>query len=122
MSCVSAKLSSTPTNSNMEHKQNRKQPSDFRGSKGKYILIVFTFNSFVKVKPGVKKKGDWMLFSQHLQVMDKRTCWHGNAGGGLSADPKNVVSESTMTNERFMLLCFTNKLVILQQIIVLSHK
>lgn len=36
-----------------------------------------------------------MLFSQHLQVTDKRTCWHGNAGGGLSADPKNVVSTVT---------------------------
>uniref|UniRef100_A0AAX7VL36 Iron-sulfur clusters transporter ABCB7, mitochondrial n=1 Tax=Astatotilapia calliptera TaxID=8154 RepID=A0AAX7VL36_ASTCA len=23
----------------------------------------------------------------------KRTCWHGNAGGGLSADPKNVLKE-----------------------------
>lgn len=32
------------------------------------------------------------LFPQHLQVTDKRTCWHGHAGGGLSADPKNVVS------------------------------
>ncbi|XP_017279540.1 ATP-binding cassette sub-family B member 7, mitochondrial [Kryptolebias marmoratus] len=30
---------------------------------------------------------------KHLQVTDKRTCWHGNAGGGLSADPKNVLTE-----------------------------
>lgn len=29
---------------------------------------------------------------QHLQTIDKRTCWHGHAGGRLSADPKNVVS------------------------------
>uniref|UniRef100_A0A3Q2ZY77 Iron-sulfur clusters transporter ABCB7, mitochondrial n=1 Tax=Kryptolebias marmoratus TaxID=37003 RepID=A0A3Q2ZY77_KRYMA len=29
---------------------------------------------------------------KHLQVTDKRTCWHGNAGGGLSADPKNVLT------------------------------
>lgn len=33
-----------------------------------------------------------MMFAQHLQITDKKTCWHGNAGGGLSADPKNVVS------------------------------
>uniref|UniRef100_A0A3P9IUL2 Iron-sulfur clusters transporter ABCB7, mitochondrial n=1 Tax=Oryzias latipes TaxID=8090 RepID=A0A3P9IUL2_ORYLA len=31
--------------------------------------------------------------AKHLQVTDKRTCWHGNAGGGLSADPKNVLKE-----------------------------
>lgn len=35
-----------------------------------------------------------LLFPQHLQVTDKRTCWHGNAGGGLNADPKNVVSKT----------------------------
>uniref|UniRef100_A0A3B3HGJ2 Iron-sulfur clusters transporter ABCB7, mitochondrial n=1 Tax=Oryzias latipes TaxID=8090 RepID=A0A3B3HGJ2_ORYLA len=29
----------------------------------------------------------------HLQVTDKRTCWHGNAGGRLNADPKNVLKE-----------------------------
>uniref|UniRef100_A0A7N8WI40 Iron-sulfur clusters transporter ABCB7, mitochondrial n=1 Tax=Mastacembelus armatus TaxID=205130 RepID=A0A7N8WI40_9TELE len=29
----------------------------------------------------------------YLQVTDKRTCWHGHAGGGLSADPKNVLKE-----------------------------
>ncbi|KAL4648840.1 ATP-binding cassette sub-family B member 7, mitochondrial [Arapaima gigas] len=30
----------------------------------------------------------------HLwQLMGKRTCWHGHAGGGLSADPKNVLKE-----------------------------
>ncbi|KAM6923648.1 iron-sulfur clusters transporter ABCB7, mitochondrial [Xenentodon cancila] len=28
--------------------------------------------------------------TKHLQVTDKRTCWHGHAGGGLSTDPKNV--------------------------------
>lgn len=33
-----------------------------------------------------------MMFPQHLQITDKRTCWHGNAGGRLNADPKNVVS------------------------------
>lgn len=33
-----------------------------------------------------------MMFSQHLQIIDKRTCWHGHAGGKLNADPKNVVS------------------------------
>ncbi|XP_048883291.1 iron-sulfur clusters transporter ABCB7, mitochondrial [Brienomyrus brachyistius] len=27
------------------------------------------------------------------QAVDKRTCWHGHAGGGLSADPKNVLKE-----------------------------
>uniref|UniRef100_A0AAQ5XCV7 Iron-sulfur clusters transporter ABCB7, mitochondrial n=1 Tax=Amphiprion ocellaris TaxID=80972 RepID=A0AAQ5XCV7_AMPOC len=26
------------------------------------------------------------------KVTDKRTCWHGNAGGGLNADPKNVIT------------------------------
>uniref|UniRef100_A0A7N6B1K4 Iron-sulfur clusters transporter ABCB7, mitochondrial n=1 Tax=Anabas testudineus TaxID=64144 RepID=A0A7N6B1K4_ANATE len=31
--------------------------------------------------------------AKHLQVTDKRTCWHGHAGGGLSADPKNVLKE-----------------------------
>lgn len=33
-----------------------------------------------------------MLFLQHLQITDKKTCWHGNAGGRLTSDPKNVVS------------------------------
>ncbi|XP_061642877.1 iron-sulfur clusters transporter ABCB7, mitochondrial [Phyllopteryx taeniolatus] len=33
----------------------------------------------------------------YLQVTDKRTCWHGNAGGGLSADPKNVLKEVNST-------------------------
>uniref|UniRef100_A0AAQ6ARR9 Iron-sulfur clusters transporter ABCB7, mitochondrial n=1 Tax=Amphiprion ocellaris TaxID=80972 RepID=A0AAQ6ARR9_AMPOC len=32
----------------------------------------------------------FIIFPQHLQVTDKRTCWHGNAGGGLNADPKNL--------------------------------
>uniref|UniRef100_A0AAQ5Z7K8 Iron-sulfur clusters transporter ABCB7, mitochondrial n=1 Tax=Amphiprion ocellaris TaxID=80972 RepID=A0AAQ5Z7K8_AMPOC len=27
----------------------------------------------------------------------KRTCWHGNAGGGLNADPKNVLKEVNST-------------------------
>ncbi|XP_034546091.1 ATP-binding cassette sub-family B member 7, mitochondrial [Notolabrus celidotus] len=31
--------------------------------------------------------------AKHLQITDKRTCWHGNAGAGLSADPKNVLKE-----------------------------
>uniref|UniRef100_A0A669EM34 ATP-binding cassette, sub-family B (MDR/TAP), member 7 n=1 Tax=Oreochromis niloticus TaxID=8128 RepID=A0A669EM34_ORENI len=31
--------------------------------------------------------------AKHLQLTDKRTCWHGHAGGGLSADPKNVLKE-----------------------------
>ncbi|KAJ8015756.1 hypothetical protein DPEC_G00029450 [Dallia pectoralis] len=30
--------------------------------------------------------------AKHLQVSE-RTCWHGNAGGGLNADPKNVLKE-----------------------------
>uniref|UniRef100_A0A8K9WWH2 Iron-sulfur clusters transporter ABCB7, mitochondrial n=1 Tax=Oncorhynchus mykiss TaxID=8022 RepID=A0A8K9WWH2_ONCMY len=30
--------------------------------------------------------------AKHLQVTD-RTCWHGNAGGRLNADPKNVLKE-----------------------------
>ncbi|XP_007548448.1 PREDICTED: ATP-binding cassette sub-family B member 7, mitochondrial isoform X2 [Poecilia mexicana] len=34
---------------------------------------------------------------KHLQGMDKRTCWHGHAGGGLSADPKNVLKEVNST-------------------------
>uniref|UniRef100_A0A8C9VDZ2 Iron-sulfur clusters transporter ABCB7, mitochondrial n=1 Tax=Scleropages formosus TaxID=113540 RepID=A0A8C9VDZ2_SCLFO len=30
----------------------------------------------------------------HLwQLTGKRTCWHGHAGGGLNADPKNVLKE-----------------------------
>lgn len=33
-----------------------------------------------------------MILPQHLQITDKRTCWHGNAGGRLNADPQNVVS------------------------------
>uniref|UniRef100_A0A8C6T644 Iron-sulfur clusters transporter ABCB7, mitochondrial n=1 Tax=Neogobius melanostomus TaxID=47308 RepID=A0A8C6T644_9GOBI len=37
---------------------------------------------------------DILEAARHLQIMEKRTCWHGNAGGGLSADPKNVVSHS----------------------------
>nr|XP_057919030.1 iron-sulfur clusters transporter ABCB7, mitochondrial [Doryrhamphus excisus] len=35
--------------------------------------------------------------AKHLQVADKRTCWHGNAGAGLSADPKNVLKEVNST-------------------------
>ncbi|XP_070769074.1 iron-sulfur clusters transporter ABCB7, mitochondrial [Enoplosus armatus] len=35
--------------------------------------------------------------AKHLQVTDKRTCWHGNAGGRLSADPKNVLKEVNST-------------------------
>uniref|UniRef100_A0AAQ5Z5D8 Iron-sulfur clusters transporter ABCB7, mitochondrial n=1 Tax=Amphiprion ocellaris TaxID=80972 RepID=A0AAQ5Z5D8_AMPOC len=31
-----------------------------------------------------------------LQIY-KRTCWHGNAGGGLNADPKNVLKEVNST-------------------------
>ncbi|KAK5864949.1 hypothetical protein PBY51_016149 [Eleginops maclovinus] len=34
---------------------------------------------------------------KHLQVTDKRTCWHGNAGGKLNADPKNVLKEVNST-------------------------
>ncbi|KAM9795677.1 iron-sulfur clusters transporter ABCB7, mitochondrial [Neosynchiropus ocellatus] len=30
---------------------------------------------------------------KRVQLPDKRTCWHGNAGGGLNADPKNVLKE-----------------------------
>ncbi|XP_052359951.1 iron-sulfur clusters transporter ABCB7, mitochondrial-like [Oncorhynchus keta] len=30
--------------------------------------------------------------AKHLQVTE-RTCWHGNAGGRLNADPKNVVGK-----------------------------
>ncbi|KAM3866580.1 iron-sulfur clusters transporter ABCB7, mitochondrial [Diretmus argenteus] len=35
--------------------------------------------------------------ARHLQVTDKRTCWHGNAGGRLNADPKNVLKEVNST-------------------------
>ncbi|XP_037116826.1 ATP-binding cassette sub-family B member 7, mitochondrial [Syngnathus acus] len=35
--------------------------------------------------------------ANHLQVTDKRTCWHGNAGGRLNADPKNVLKEVNTT-------------------------
>uniref|UniRef100_A0A8C4EJ01 Iron-sulfur clusters transporter ABCB7, mitochondrial n=1 Tax=Dicentrarchus labrax TaxID=13489 RepID=A0A8C4EJ01_DICLA len=28
--------------------------------------------------------------AKHLQITDKRTCWHGSAGGRLNADPKNL--------------------------------
>ncbi|XP_041930121.1 ATP-binding cassette sub-family B member 7, mitochondrial [Alosa sapidissima] len=34
---------------------------------------------------------------KHLQITDKRTCWHGHAGGGLNADPKNVLKEVNST-------------------------
>ncbi|KAM8848175.1 iron-sulfur clusters transporter ABCB7, mitochondrial isoform 1-T1 [Synchiropus picturatus] len=30
---------------------------------------------------------------KHVQLTDKRTCWHGHAGGRLNADPKNVLKE-----------------------------
>uniref|UniRef100_A0A8B9LB38 Iron-sulfur clusters transporter ABCB7, mitochondrial n=1 Tax=Astyanax mexicanus TaxID=7994 RepID=A0A8B9LB38_ASTMX len=33
---------------------------------------------------------------QHLQIPE-RTCWHGHAGGGLNADPKNVLKEVNST-------------------------
>ncbi|XP_076594684.1 iron-sulfur clusters transporter ABCB7, mitochondrial isoform X1 [Chaetodon auriga] len=35
--------------------------------------------------------------AKHLQIIDKRTCWHGNAGGRLNADPKNVLTEVNST-------------------------
>ena len=41
MSCVSAGLTSAPTNSVMEYKQKRKQSTDFRGSESKYVFRVF---------------------------------------------------------------------------------
>uniref|UniRef100_A0A671WM86 Iron-sulfur clusters transporter ABCB7, mitochondrial n=1 Tax=Sparus aurata TaxID=8175 RepID=A0A671WM86_SPAAU len=34
--------------------------------------------------------------AKHLQITDKRTCWHGNAGGKLNADPKNVLTNVTV--------------------------
>uniref|UniRef100_A0A8C3AMD3 Iron-sulfur clusters transporter ABCB7, mitochondrial n=1 Tax=Cyclopterus lumpus TaxID=8103 RepID=A0A8C3AMD3_CYCLU len=34
---------------------------------------------------------------KHLQITDKRSCWHGNAGGRLNADPKNVLNEVNST-------------------------
>ncbi|XP_059201524.1 iron-sulfur clusters transporter ABCB7, mitochondrial [Centropristis striata] len=34
---------------------------------------------------------------KHLQITDKRTCWHGNAGGKLVSDPKNVLNEVNST-------------------------
>ncbi|XP_072520017.1 iron-sulfur clusters transporter ABCB7, mitochondrial isoform X2 [Salminus brasiliensis] len=33
---------------------------------------------------------------KHLQIPE-RTCWHGHAGGGLNADPKNVLKEVNTT-------------------------
>ncbi|XP_051505400.1 iron-sulfur clusters transporter ABCB7, mitochondrial-like isoform X2 [Myxocyprinus asiaticus] len=33
---------------------------------------------------------------KHLQVLE-RQCWHGHAGGGLNADPKNVLKEVNST-------------------------
>ncbi|KAM4555397.1 iron-sulfur clusters transporter ABCB7, mitochondrial [Odontesthes bonariensis] len=35
--------------------------------------------------------------TKHLQTSDKRTCWHGHAGGGLNTDPKNVLKEVNST-------------------------
>eukprot|EP00066_Takifugu_rubripes_P006008 XP_003970491.2 PREDICTED: ATP-binding cassette sub-family B member 7, mitochondrial [Takifugu rubripes] len=35
--------------------------------------------------------------AKHLQITDKRTCWHGNAGGRLNADPQNVLKEINST-------------------------
>ncbi|XP_029369193.1 iron-sulfur clusters transporter ABCB7, mitochondrial isoform X2 [Echeneis naucrates] len=35
--------------------------------------------------------------TKHLQETTTRTCWHGHAGGGLSADPKNVLTEVNST-------------------------
>uniref|UniRef100_A0A8C4GMT1 Iron-sulfur clusters transporter ABCB7, mitochondrial n=1 Tax=Dicentrarchus labrax TaxID=13489 RepID=A0A8C4GMT1_DICLA len=34
--------------------------------------------------------------AKHLQITDKRTCWHGSAGGRLNADPKNVLTNVTV--------------------------
>ncbi|XP_052005633.1 iron-sulfur clusters transporter ABCB7, mitochondrial-like [Xyrauchen texanus] len=34
---------------------------------------------------------------KHLQVLE-RHCWHGHAGGGLNADPKNVLKEVNSTD------------------------
>ncbi|XP_017574300.1 ATP-binding cassette sub-family B member 7, mitochondrial isoform X1 [Pygocentrus nattereri] len=34
--------------------------------------------------------------AKHLQIPE-RACWHGHAGGGLSADPKNVLKEVNST-------------------------
>ncbi|KAM9470310.1 iron-sulfur clusters transporter ABCB7, mitochondrial [Clarias gariepinus] len=38
-----------------------------------------------------------MLDAIKLLKIPERTCWHGHAGGGLSADPKNVLKEVDST-------------------------
>uniref|UniRef100_A0A8C7WM88 ATP-binding cassette, sub-family B (MDR/TAP), member 7 n=1 Tax=Oryzias sinensis TaxID=183150 RepID=A0A8C7WM88_9TELE len=60
------------------------------------LSLVFQLNSLHPQRTTGKPNVICFFLSssfQHLQVTVKRTCWHGNAGGGLNADPKNVLKE-----------------------------
>lgn len=67
MQCVSAGLTSTPTNSIMEYKQKRKQSRDFRGSKGKYVLEFFESASVTRIKHRIPMYDVSTAFTDHRQ-------------------------------------------------------
>lgn len=84
-----ADLQATTKRCYMEFKREWK-PSDFRGSESKLARYIWSFlhvwfTCFIGFDSGTN------TLLQHLQITDKRTCWHGNAGGRLNADPQNVV-------------------------------
>uniref|UniRef100_A0A8C6KJN0 Iron-sulfur clusters transporter ABCB7, mitochondrial n=1 Tax=Nothobranchius furzeri TaxID=105023 RepID=A0A8C6KJN0_NOTFU len=78
----------SPVRLSPSHKQNTKLSANFRGCKSKCVL---TQHYYLNKNMGSQCSSVDVL--QHLQVTEKRTCWHGNAGGGLSADPQNVLKE-----------------------------
>lgn len=67
MPCVSAGLTSAPTNSVMEYKQKRKQSTDFRGSKSKYVLEFFESASVNRIKHRVPMYDVSTAFTDHRQ-------------------------------------------------------
>lgn len=97
VSSFTADLQVTTKKCFMEFKQEWK-PSDFRGSESKFARYIWSFlpvwfTCFIGFDSGTNHTHILtMTLLQHLQITDKRTCWHGNAGGRLNADPQNVVS------------------------------
>lgn len=88
---VSVEFLSKLTNSHMDYKQKPEQSPDFGGGKSKCGYSVFQMVQKLCILLSKSYKYNFIMVLQHLQI-DKRTCWHGHAGGGLSSDPKNVVS------------------------------
>uniref|UniRef100_A0A673C3C6 Iron-sulfur clusters transporter ABCB7, mitochondrial n=1 Tax=Sphaeramia orbicularis TaxID=375764 RepID=A0A673C3C6_9TELE len=89
---VSVEFLSKLKNSYMDYKQKPKQSPDFGGSKSKCGYNMFQIVQKIYNVLSKSYKHQCIMVPQHLQIVDKRTCWHGHAGGGLSSDPKNVIT------------------------------